>query len=272
MKIVTYNILTGGGLYCGDRRRHILRVLGEIHNQKIGGKDCTIGILALQEANDFDSKNKPFMQKIQNDLGFDYSWVSNAVKGEDGLRYNTVIYSRWPLKKVHDFYKQLSLAGLCVVIDTKEFGRIGILSHQLYVHSSDTVGEDKRLKELDIVLTYMKRFDKQIIMGDFNSISGRDGYVVEEMDDAIEKRFDVMARCEGLGYTDTITKFLDNTTLEQLRTYPTSTNYNNEFKKPVRIDHILLKNLKGHLKTAGIHRSNEANLGSDHYPVWAIIE
>jgi len=272
MKIVTYNILTGGKIRCGDRRMHILKTLKEIHNQKINGKDYPIGILALQEANDFDSENKPFMQQIKDELDFDYSLVSNAVKWKDGFRYNTVIYSRWPLKETHDFHKQLSTAGLCIVIETKELGRIGILSHHLYVHPTDINGEDKRLKELDLVLNYMKRFDKQIIMGDFNSISKSDNYVIEEMDYTIEKKFDVMAKCEELGYTDTTAKFLENPTLEQLKTYPTSTNDNNEFKKPIRIDHILLNNLKSRLKAAGIHRSNEANLGSDHYPVWAILE
>jgi len=268
LKIVTYNILTGGKIRCGDRRNHILKVLREIHNQKIDGKNYPIDILALQEANDFDSENKPFMQQIQKDLGFDYVLVSDAVKDEDGLRYNTVIYSRWPLKEVHDFCKQLSIAGLGVAIDTKEFGQIGILSF----HLPTTKSEDKRLQELKIVLSHMKRFDKQIIMGDFNSISVRDNYVIEEMDDAVEKRFDVMARCEELGYIDSITQFFNNPTLEQLRTYPTPTNDNDAFKKPIRIDHVLLKNLKEHLKAAGILHSSEAEAGSDHYPVWTIIE
>jgi len=269
MKIVTYNILTGGTIHSGDRRHIILKVLREMHRQKIDGKHYPIDVLALQEANDFDTENKSFMQKIKDDLGFEYSLVSKAVKLE-GHRYNTVIYSRWPLKEEYDFHKQLSHAGLSAVIDTKELGRIGILSLHLYF---DPKGDSEviRLHELKIVLTHLKRFGKQIVMGDFNSISGRDNYIVEEMDDVVEKRFDVMARCEELGYTDTIAKYLGNTTLEKLRTHPTPT-HNTELKKPIRIDHILLKNLKKHLKAAGIHRTAQANLASDHYPVWAIIE
>ena len=220
MKIVTYNILTGGTSRCGDRKTHILKTLEEIHSQKRDEKNSPIDVLALQEANNFDSENKQFMWQIKDDLDFDYSYVSNAVECEDGHRYNTVIYSRWPLKEVYDFHEQLSVAGLCAVIDTKEFGRVGILSLHLYVHPKHN-GEDIRLNELRIALDHVKHFDKQIIMGDFNSISECDRYIIEEMDSAIEKRFDVMARCEELGYTDTIAKFLGTTTLEQLRNYPT---------------------------------------------------
>jgi len=120
----------------------------------------------------------------------------------------------------------------------------------------------------------MKRFDKQIIMGDFNSICKNDNYVIQEMDEVVEKRFDVLARCEELGYTDSTGDYLfkDKPTLEQLRTYPRPTNNDASFKKPVRIDYILLKNLSAHLKAAGIVHSNAADTSSDHYPVWAILE
>jgi len=145
MKIVSYNILTGGALRCGDRRDGILKTLREINNQKFEGRACPIDILALQEANNFDSENKEFMEKIADDFDFDHAVVSKSVKWEgDGLRYNTAIYSRYPLKEVHDFYPQLSLAGLCIAIDNKEFGRIGILSQHLYV-DSNVLGEDRRL-------------------------------------------------------------------------------------------------------------------------------
>lgn len=271
MKIVSYNILTGGLIRCGDRRDKILEALGEIHTAKIGGKVHPIDIMALQEANDFDSLNKPFMRRIQGELGFDHVLVSDAVKYEDGSRYNTVIYSRWPLKEVHDFHEQLSVAGLAVAIDTEEFGRIGILSHHLYIHPSYADSEVERLKELEIVLSYMERFDQHLVMGDFNSISESDNYVFEEMDDVVEKRFDVLARCEELGYTDSLAQFFSDPTLGELRTYPTPTNDNDLFKKPIRIDYILLKNLEGHLKAAGILHSDAADAASDHYPVWTIL-
>ncbi len=274
MKIVSYNILTGGIFRCGDRREAILKTLKEINRQKMDGRVYPIDILALQEANGFDSENKEFMQQIAMELDFDHAVVSKTVKWEgDGLRYNTAIYSRYPLKEVHDFYPQLSVAGLCVAIDSEEFGRVGILSQHLYV-DSNVSGEDQRLQELDITLSFMKRFDRQIIMGDFNSISKNDNYVIQEMDDVVEKRFDVLARCEQLGYTDSTGDYLskDKPTLEQLRTYPSPTNDNAAFKKPVRIDYILLKNLSANLKAAGIVRSNAADASSDHYPVWAILK
>ena len=123
----------------------ILETLREINSQKMDGRACPSDILALQEANGFDSENKEFMGQIAMELDFDHAVVSKSVKWEgDGLRYNTAIYSRYPLKEVHDFYPQLSLAGLCIAIDSKEFGRVGILSQHLYV-DSNVLGEDRRL-------------------------------------------------------------------------------------------------------------------------------
>ena len=265
MKICSYNILTGANVRCGDRRKHILDVISDLNKQKIDGREFPIDILALQEANDFDSKkNENFMKQIQENIGLKHVHVSDAKIWEGNLRYNTVIYSRWPILKIHDFHDGLSVAGLCVVIDTEKFGKIGILS----IHLSH-ISEDIRLRELDIILNHMKQFDKKIILGDFNSLNLNDGYIKENIDPDVEQRFEVMAKLKNENYTDTLKS--EDKTLEQLRTYPTPTNDLDEFKKPIRIDYILAKNLEKNLK-AGIVHSDKAKKASDHYPIWAIIE
>ena len=266
MKICSYNILTGANIRCGDRRRHILEVISDLNKQEIDGKESPIDILVLQEANDFDSKeNEAFMKQIQERVWLEHTHVSSAKVWEGNLRYNTVIYSRWPILEIHDFHNELSNAGLCMVIDTKEFGKIGILA----IHLSH-ISEDIRLKELGIIIHYMEQFDKKIILGDFNSLTQEDGYIEENMDSSVEKRFDVMSKFKKEGYLDT--SISNGQTLEQLRTYPTPTNDNHKFKEPTRIDYILTKNLKTHSRVAGIDHSEEAKKASDHYPIWTIIE
>jgi endonuclease/exonuclease/phosphatase family metal-dependent hydrolase len=269
MKIVSYNILTGGAINCGDRRDQIINTLKEINDQKCGGKGAPIEVLALQEANEFDTENKEFMLKIKEELGFEFAYVSDAVKFTDGRRYNTAIYSRYQLKEIHDFYEEIETAGICGVIETEKYGKVGILSLHL-----STKSEDERLKELDIMLSYMKKFDKQIVMGDFNAISKRDNYIAEEMDEGMAKETDAMAKCKKLSYVDSIGDFFlkDNLSLEDLRTYPTPTNHQPKFKNPVRIDHILLKGLGDYVKGAEIVHSDSAKLSSDHYPIWIVLD
>ncbi len=82
-----------------------------------------------------------------------------------------------------------------------------------------------------------------------------------------------MTRLEEEGYVDALKhlKLPDYQTLEQVRTY-NPLQKTGGFRKPFRVDYVLLKGLEGRLKTAGVHRSEAAKVASDHFPVYAIAK
>jgi len=266
MKIVSYNILTSGIHLCGDRQSLLIKVLDYINGMEIQGKQIPIDILALQEADGFDSEHKDFMEKIKDSIGLKYSYVSKHGKDKNNLGYqsNTVIYSRWKAEVSHDFHEEISTAGLCLTINIPSLGKTAVTSLHLEAYS-----EEIRLKEMGIILPYLKKFDKQIMFGDFNSLCWDDNYDLNDMDDYIEKKFDVINKAQQAEYIDVAHKLKIN----KIHTYPTKNNDNEKITKPLRIDYIwTTRTLENMIQSGGVIHTPDSDMASDHYPIWAVLE
>ena len=93
--------------------------------------------------------------------------------------------------------------------------------------------EDRRLKELEIILGHVSRYKNLILLGDFNSISRGDNYDLETLE--YEPRFDVTSKL-ARDYVD-VASYLK---LDDRITYPTPVNKNPSYTMPLRIDYVFI--------------------------------
>ena len=144
-------------------------------------------------------------------------------------------------------------------------GKLAICNVQLNLEETGH-SEDKRLKELEIILKHVSEYKKQIILGDFNSLSVDDNYILRTLE--VEPRFDVTEKLKRK-YVD-VASYLK---LDNRSTYPTPTNNNPAYTKPLRIDYIFVTpSLASYIKDATVIKTPTTEQASDHYPIIAIIE
>ena len=107
------------------------------------------------------------------------------------------------------------------------------------------------------------------MLGDFNAICQDDNYNIDDMDDYIEKRFDVMKKVQQAEYIDVTQKLKIN----EKFTHPTENNDNKKITKPLRIDYIFTtRTLEDKIKSGGVIYTPDSDMASDHYPIWAVLE
>jgi len=249
MKIMTYNILTGGAAASPDSR--IDQILSVI-------TDAKPDVLALQEANNFDSNG--MMEKFAETLGLPYSFLAQGAVYEDGDRYNGAIFSRYPIGEVWTFPKtELQNAALSTLIETP-LGPVSFCGIHLHAFS-----EDKRLPELKSILAHQSQFESQVLLGDFNAMCRGD--TCNGAESEVEARYDVMDRMQDV-YVDAIRA----AGREPIRSFPTGIAADHSFEGPRRIDHIFVTpNLAERIVDAEVIHAGAAQTASDHFPVVAAL-
>ena len=188
MKIMTFNILTGGTNEDGSRIEFIKEAISEVSPD----------FLALQEANGFERDNNRLLKEMSQHIGLPYYALSDGLIEDRGFsssriqsevrRYHLATLSRYPFKSRY-VYSQADFAiapPLCTVIDSF-VGELSICNIHL-----DTWSEDKRLKELEVILKDGAEYENRILLGDLNSVSDDDNYDVETLE--VKARFDVTNR------------------------------------------------------------------------------
>jgi len=242
MKLMTFNIDTGGD---------------DIDTVKKVIREAKPDFLALQEANNFEKNNYRLLKEVSRDTGLPYYAFAPApaLKNWDGRAYHVVSLSRSPIKQ------QYTLSGppfqnaiLSTVIDSP-LGELAICNVQLQVF-----GEDKRLKEIEIILEREARRKNRILMGDLNSLSPDDDYDPETLE--VEHRFDVITRIKRY-YVDAAVR----AGLVDRSTFPTPSNRNPAYTKPIRIDYVFVAPpLARYIKDATVIRTRAAEEAGDHSP------
>jgi len=248
---MTFNIWKGGIDDLGSRIGFIIDVIKEVKPD----------FLALQEANNFEKDDYALLKRVSNETKLPYYSLSPGALYEDGRHYHVVTLSRYPLREEYTFQDfTFQAAALSVVIDSP-LGELSLCNLHLHAFS-----EDKRLKELEIILKYQSKYKNHILLGDFNSISNKDEYNVESLE--VEKRFDVTDFLNK-NYTD-VTSYL---ALDNGSTHPTPINTDPTITKQIRIDYeFVTPPLATHIKSATVIKTPISEKASDHYPVTLTLE
>ena len=251
MKIMTFNILTGGTDEYGSRIDFIKEAISEVSPD----------FVALQEANDFQKDNRRLLREVSQHIGLRYYTLSTGSMRE-GRQYHLASLSRYPFKKkyVHSQAPFSIEAPISTVIDSP-LGELSICNLHL-----DAWSENKRLKELEIILRDESEYRNQILLGDFNSVSSSDNYDVERLE--VEARFDVTDILRR-DYVD-VASYLG---LEDRSTFPAQANKSLAFTRDIRIDYIFVAaSLAARIKGASMLKTPTTDQASDHYPLVVTIE
>lgn len=254
MKLMTFNILFGGIDENGSRIDLIKEVI----------KEASPDFLGLQEALNFEKDNDQLLKELSQHTGLQYYALSPGRTLEDGKQYHVASFSRYPIKEEYLFSgPQFQCAALFTVIDSPigELSICNILMEYPVKNFPEEAGsEDKRLRELEIILGHISRYKNLILLGDFNSISLDDKYDLETLD--VEPRFDVTSKLART-YVDVASYF----TLEDRITYPTPVNKNPSYTMPLRTDYIFASpSLASRVKDATVIKTPISDQASDHYP------
>lgn len=220
MKVMTFNILTGGIDTYESRIEYIKKVIS----------DASPDFVAVQEANNFDNANDTLLKEVSQHIALPYYALSPGSDLE-GEHFNVASFSCYPFKEIHRFSGPLfQCAALLTVIDSS-LGELAICNIQLGVETGHA--EDDRLREIEAVLKHVAGYENQILLGDLNSISLDDDYELETLQ--VEPRFDV-TNMLNQDYVD-IASYLE---LDDKITHPTASNKHPDYTMPIRIDYIFV--------------------------------
>jgi len=250
MKIMTYNILEGGIDDKGSRIEHIIKVI----------KEENPDFLALQEANNFDKNDSKLLKRVSKETKLPHYGLSQGGLYDDGNRYHTSSLSRYPFREVYTFPESsFQCSAISVVIDSP-FGELSICNIHLNARS-----EDERLKELEVVLNHQSKHEKNIILGDHNTLSRVDNYgdiSAKEFTHYGLTRFDVTDTLHK-SYVDT----LAHLNIKDRSTHPTAGVCHPISENPIRIDYVFVTlPLSPNIKSGKVIKTKISNIASDHYP------
>jgi len=254
MKIMTFNILTGGIDEDGSRIDLVKEAIIE----------ASPDFVALQEANDFEKDDSKLLRELSQYIGLQYYALSPGAIYENGKQYHVASLSRYPLKKTYLFSgPSFQCAALFAVIDSP-LGELSICN--MHLHWGRVHAEEVRLKELEIILRHMSKHKNQILLGDFNSVSSDDYHDVERLE--IEPRFDVTNTVKQQ-YVD-VASHLE---LDNRSTFPTPFHKRAVLIGPRRVDYIFVAaSLAEHITGASVIKTQVTDRASDHYPFIVTIE
>lgn len=244
---MTYNILDGG------QKR--LPLIAEIIAKE------SPDFISINEANLFSDQK--LLEQFAQDIHMPYFDMSLSGK-ED---YHVAVFSKYPFQQVLKL-KKLMRACLISVI-ASPFGKLAIAGLHLAPYE-----EDIRLEELDIILDALHNYKNTILMGDFNSLSGRDGYsqnIIKLFNDKQKRkfadkgslRFDAMDMVYSGGFVDTAYECNKN----KENTVPTESSID-DAHAVLRLDYIFVsKSLRVHIEQYQVIKNSLTEKASDHYPI-----
>ena len=248
---MTYNIMNGGVDSNGSRIEYIIDII----------KKENPDFVAIQEASNFDTNENELLKRVSNETKLPYYALSQGTLAGDQKRYYVVSLSRYPLHEEYLFpCSTFQCAPLSVVIDSP-LGKLSICNIHLHARS-----EDERVREAEVILNYQSKYNKHIILGDFNLLSRSDNYgdlSAREFTHYDLVRFEA-TDIFNMYHTDAIAHINVN----DRSTHPTIGVTHKISKTPIRVDYVFLTpSLSTHIKNAKIIKTPTAEKASDHYPV-----
>jgi len=258
MKIMSYNILHGGIDANGCRIDHIIEVINRENPD----------FVALQEAHHFDKNDGELLKKVSMETGLAHYVLSPGTPEKDQRRAHVASFSHYSLQEPYLFPDDgLTYAGLSVLIETP-IGQLSICNIHLHAHSEDENirSGDVRMREARAVLDYQSKYDKYIVLGDFNSLSRADTHgdlTAHEFTHYDLGHFDATDL-----FNTSLVDAVVHSNLSDRCTHPTIGVPHRISKTPIRIDYIYLTStLTGYIRDTRVIKSPTAEQASDHYPL-----
>lgn len=251
MRVMTYNILRGGG-----ERLPLLEDAVRAERPDI---------LALQEANDFTYDR---LCVFGNAVGLRYCAIAEGNLTGRGHRYPVAVLTHYGMRSTQTFQHCFHHAGLHAALRTEQ-GILSVCAVHLHPHS-----EKDALQELSAVIASQACHDDALICGDFNSLSQDDWYpdgMVKRFSTALMERFtrngrlcyDVIKSVKQAGYIDAAAR---RNARQPTYPSPVSRHYSDGLK--FRIDYVFAKpSLARRVRAARVVNDELTRKASDHYPV-----
>ncbi|MDB5178998.1 MAG: putative endonuclease/exonuclease/phosphatase-family protein [Patescibacteria group bacterium] len=249
MKLMTYNILNGGG----DRLGLIAKIINE----------SSPDFLTINEANGFDENHNKKLKDLSHATNMPYYHL--ALSGE--YDYHVAVLSKLPLKHIDELHPMMR-AGISVVLDS-DIGEISIIGAHLTPYS-----ESLRLPEINLLITNQRGHANRILMGDMNSLSKNDNYshsIVQYFNEPQLKQFtknenlqfEIIEAIEASDYVDAAVEL----GRQSENTLPASSNKDIAHAN-TRLDYIFVSpSLKSKLAGYSVIKNELTEQASDHYPV-----
>ncbi len=223
-------------------------------------------ILGLSELNGWDKDNFAKLKDFQKKTNYRHVVFCKVDRG-----YHLALFSNQDFQDQLTINKGLGVGMIKAKLSLNNEPITVILTHLYYIN------EDLRLKELEIIQRHINSDEKNILMGDMNSLSFLDKYDENQLLDEMRKmgrdkfgkdkiRKDVIKKIMKLGFVDVVRQFSDSFEYS----VPTLFNIDKEHFTKLRLDYIFVnQHLADKVKDARIIRNEETNQLSDHFPVVA---
>jgi len=250
MRLMSYNILTGGHGELGDRSDKIIDVIGRESPD----------ILALCECNDFLADGEARLSWFKRQLDMEGVLVEASTGFHVGLFWAPSIGVKESQTTSSSMFHGL------VRLKARVGSNVPVTIVAAHLHPFSSI---LRLAEAQIVLSKAADVENAIVMGDFNSLSSDDKLTTVAQS---ESRLLDTNLLPDTGATDLLKKagFIDtHIAMDAAKaTYPTRVAMKQS--QPVRIDYLLAKGPVGSgLTSATIIDTELAHQASDHLPVVA---
>lgn len=250
MRLMTYNIFNGA--VEKEKFEEIIEVIHRINPD----------ILIINEANDFDTNNNARLKDFARLTELPHFHLEEC---GDGWGYHVVLLSKYPILSVNALKPVLrGIVQAKIEVQNKNY-TISAL------HLSPFKEQD-RMTEISLLLPRIVGKDRQIIAGDFNSLSLQDRFTDDQVN-AKEQGFKDKFTDNGKPQYQVYNSLINSNVIDAARihddytpTVPTSVGHTSH--PPVRLDRIFVSNdLKDNVKTYSVVVSEESSTASDHYPV-----
>lgn len=250
MRIMTYNIFNGA-----VENSNYRAVIDVVRHEKPD-------VLILNEANEFDSNNNARLKDFAKNIDLPYFHLEEC---GDGWGYHVALLSRYPILSVKAIKPVLrGIIEAEIKISDKTYTITAL-------HLSPFTERD-RMQEISLLLPHLDKGIRQIVAGDFNSLSIHDKFTPEQISTTSQgfkdkftqngnPLYDVYMTLIDAGMVDAADVCGDSTA-----TVPTSIGHTDH--PSVRLDRILVSaDLKNDIKRYNVIVNDASSVASDHFPV-----
>lgn len=259
LRIATYNILAGGETKQGDAENR-----GELLRSVI--EDMNPDVIGLNECNNWHRENVNLLKVYEDRFG-----MVGILPIKHGSGVAALVRRGIPILQVLGDTQRQGHALSIVTIVAPDGKPLKIfITHMIHTNPP------ARMKELNEIVRYIGPGERCILMGDLNSISGRDNPPIADVPKGELKRFmegdklhtGVIGGLEDAGLVDVYRKLHpnqgpnDNTVGTKMSKDPAHA------KAKLRLDYIFVtEDLIDKVKSIEIINNEKTNLASDHFPV-----